>query len=101
MDKENKLKEMMQAVTDNTRKLPIIFPVHPRTAKILSNLGIIHERLQYVEPMSYLDFNNLVKNAKVVVTDWGRITEEPSLMGVPCLTLKDNTERPDHYPWHR
>lgn len=45
--------------------------------------------------MSYLDFNYLVKNAKAVVTDWGGITEEPTLTGVPCLTLKDNTERPE------
>lgn len=95
VDEEGKLKEMMQAIIDNTGDLPIIFPVHPRTAKILTGLGITHERLHYVEPLSYLEFNYLVKNAKAVVTDSGGITEETTVMGVPCMTLRDNTERPE------
>ena len=95
VDEEGKLKEMMQAIIDNTGDLPIIFPVHPRTAKILTNLGITHERLHYVEPLSYLEFNYIVKNAKAVITDSGGITEETTVMGVPCLTLRDNTERPE------
>lgn len=95
VDEESKLKEMMQAITDNTGNLSIIFPVHPRTAKILTSLGITHKRLHYVEPLSYLEFNYLVKNAKAVITDSGGITEETTVMGVPCLTLRDNTERPE------
>jgi UDP-N-acetylglucosamine 2-epimerase (non-hydrolysing) len=95
VDEEDKLKDMMQAIIDGTGNLPVIFPVHPRTAKILKNLGIEHERLHYVEPLSYLEFNFLVKNAKAVVTDSGGITEETTVMGVPCLTLRDNTERPE------
>lgn len=95
VDEEGKLKEMMQAIINNTGDLPIIFPVHPRTAKILTSLGITHERLHYVEPLSYLEFNYLVKKAKAVVTDSGGITEETTVMGVPCLTLRDNTERPE------
>jgi len=95
VDEEGKLKEMIQAIIDNTGGLPIIFPVHPRTAKILTGLGISHTRLHYVEPLSYLEFNYLVKNAKAVITDSGGITEETTVMGVPCLTLRDNTERPE------
>jgi len=95
VDEEDKLKEMMQAILDGTGDLPIIFPVHPRTAKILKNLGIAHDRLHYVEPLSYLEFNFLVREAKAVITDSGGITEETTVMGVPCLTLRDNTERPE------
>lgn len=95
VDEEEKLKAMMQAIIDGTGDLPVIFPVHPRTAKILKNLGIDHERLHYVEPLSYLEFNFLVQNAKAVVTDSGGITEETTIMNVPCLTLRDNTERPE------
>ena len=95
VDEEVKLKDMMQAIIDGTGDLPVIFPVHPRTAKILKNLGIEHDRLHYVEPLSYLEFNYLVKKAKAVITDSGGITEETTVMGVPCLTLRDNTERPE------
>lgn len=95
VDEEEKLKDMMQAIIDGTGDLPVIFPVHPRTAKILKNLGIDHERLHYVEPLSYLEFNYLVKNTKAVITDSGGITEETTIMNVPCLTLRDNTERPE------
>ncbi|GAA4313764.1 UDP-N-acetylglucosamine 2-epimerase (non-hydrolyzing) [Pontixanthobacter gangjinensis] len=95
VDEEEKLKEMMQAIIDGSGNLPVIFPVHPRTAKILKNLGIEHKNLHYVEPLSYLEFNYLVKYAKAVVTDSGGITEETTVMGVPCMTLRDNTERPE------
>ena len=95
VDEEGKLQEMMQAIMEGTGEHPIIFPVHPRTAKILTGLGISHNRLHYVEPLSYLEFNFLVKNAKAVITDSGGITEETTFMGVPCLTLRDNTERPE------
>ena len=95
VDEEEKLKSMMQAIIDGSNNLPVIFPVHPRTSKILKNLGIEHNNLHYVEPLSYLEFNYLVKNAKAVITDSGGITEETTVMGVPCLTLRDNTERPE------
>lgn len=95
VDEEGKLKEMMQSIIDNTGDHPVIFPVHPRTAKILTNMGITHKKLHYVEPLSYLEFNYLVKNAKAVITDSGGITEETTIMDVPCMTLRDNTERPE------
>ncbi|WP_107040034.1 non-hydrolyzing UDP-N-acetylglucosamine 2-epimerase [Brumimicrobium mesophilum] len=95
VDEETKLKDLMDEIINNTKDLPLIFPVHPRTAKILNNLGISHPRLHMVEPLSYLEFNYLVEKAKAVVTDSGGITEEASIMNVPCMTLRDNTERPE------
>lgn len=95
VDEEDQLKAMMDAILEGTGDLPVIFPVHPRTAKNLTQLGISDERLLYVEPLSYLEFNYLVKHAKAVITDSGGITEETTVMKVPCLTLRDNTERPE------
>ncbi|MGO1752626.1 MAG: non-hydrolyzing UDP-N-acetylglucosamine 2-epimerase [Psychroflexus sp.] len=95
VDEETKLKELMDEIVNNTNDLPLIFPVHPRTAKILKKLGIMHPRLHMVEPLSYLEFNYLVGRAKAVITDSGGITEEASILNVPCMTLRDNTERPE------
>lgn len=105
VDEENHLRAMMEQIIDNVHGLPVIFPIHPRTAKILKELmseGMneltIEERfpnLHIVEPLGYLEFNYLVERAKAVVTDSGGITEETTVMGVPCITLRDNTERPE------
>lgn len=104
VDEESHLKAMMEQIVTNVHGLPIIFPIHPRTAlrlKELVNEGVSelgNERfsnLHIVEPMGYLEFNYLVERAKAVVTDSGGITEETTVMGVPCITLRDNTERPE------
>ena len=95
VDEGAKLKELMNEIINNTHDMPLVFPVHPRTKKMLNELGIKHERLHMVDPMSYLEFNYLVERAFAVVTDSGGITEETTVMGVPCLTLRDNTERPE------
>ncbi|WP_225035055.1 non-hydrolyzing UDP-N-acetylglucosamine 2-epimerase [Winogradskyella sp. SM1960] len=95
VDEESQLKDMIDEIIANTQDLPLVFPVHPRTAKILERLHISHSRLHTVEPLSYLEFNYLVERAKAVITDSGGITEEASVMRVPCLTLRDNTERPE------
>ncbi|GAB3014350.1 UDP-N-acetylglucosamine 2-epimerase (non-hydrolyzing) [uncultured Cyclobacterium sp.] len=95
VDQEEKLKELIQEIIDHSGGLPLIFPVHPRTKKMLQNLGISHERLHMIDPLGYLEFNFLVESAKAVVTDSGGITEETTVMGVPCMTLRDNTERPE------
>ncbi|MDN3492056.1 non-hydrolyzing UDP-N-acetylglucosamine 2-epimerase [Winogradskyella bathintestinalis] len=95
VDEESQLKDMIDQIIANTQDLPLVFPVHPRTAKILERLNISHSRLHTVEPLSYLEFNFLVEKAKAVITDSGGITEEASVMRVPCLTLRDNTERPE------
>ncbi|MDG1275894.1 MAG: UDP-N-acetylglucosamine 2-epimerase (non-hydrolyzing) [Algoriphagus sp.] len=93
VDQEHKLKAMIDAILEGTKGLPIIFPVHPRTAKNLQSLGIDAPNLLMSDPLGYLEFNYLVKNAKGVITDSGGITEEASVMNVPCVTLRDNTER--------
>ncbi|MDK9557294.1 UDP-N-acetylglucosamine 2-epimerase (non-hydrolyzing) [Marinobacter sp. M216] len=95
VDQEHKLKALIGEIIAYSGELPLIFPVHPRTAKILTNLGINHSRLYLIEPLGYLQFNYLVKHAKAVLTDSGGITEETTVMGVPCMTLRDNTERPE------
>ena len=104
VDEESHLKAMMEQIITNVHELPIIFPIHPRTAlrlKELVNEGVSelgNERfrnLHIVEPMGYLEFNYLVERAMAVVTDSGGITEETTVMGVPCITLRDNTERPE------
>ncbi len=102
VDEENHLKALMEQIINNVHGLPIIFPIHPRTAKIFYNLWgdeiqlkTRFPNLHIVEPMGYLEFNYLVERAKAVVTDSGGITEETTVMGVPCITLRDNTERPE------
>lgn len=101
VDGTSQLQAMLSAIVAGCRGLPVIFPVHPRTAKTLrdladlpDNLGL-PESLHLVEPQPYLEFNFLVKHAKAVITDSGGITEETTVMGVPCLTMRDSTERPE------
>lgn len=95
VDEASQLKAMLDEIIENTEDLPLVFPVHPRTAKILEGLNVSPHRLHMIEPLSYLEFNYLVQNSKAVITDSGGITEEASIMSVPCLTLRDNTERPE------
>lgn len=95
VDEAEKLKRLMHEIVTNVRGLPIVFPIHPRTAKIFNELGIVADNLHIVEPLGYLEFNYLVERSKAVVTDSGGITEETTVMGVPCITLRDNTERPE------
>ena len=102
VDEENHLRQLMEQIITNVHGLPIIFPIHPRTAKVFYclwgdkvQLKQRFPNLHIVEPLGYLEFNYLVERAKVVVTDSGGITEETTVMGVPCITLRDNTERPE------
>ena len=95
VDEEYKLKELLEEIIANSQDMPLVFPVHPRTAKILANLGVNHPRLHLIEPLGYLEFNYLVERSMAVVTDSGGITEETTVLGVPCMTLRDNTERPE------
>jgi len=95
VDEMGKFSLLLQSIGGFTRELPVIFPVHPRTAKSLSNLDDIPPNIHLVDPQPYLEFNYLVKHAKAVITDSGGITEETTVMGVPCMTLRDSTERPE------
>lgn len=95
VDEAGKLKTLVAQIMDHSAGLPVIFPVHPRTARIFRDLNITHPRLYTIEPLGYLEFNYLVERSKAVITDSGGITEETTVMGVPCITLRDNTERPE------
>lgn len=95
VDEERVLKSLIDEIIANTQDLPLVFPVHPRTAKILNNIGISHERLHMIEPLGYLEFNYLVERSKAVITDSGGITEETTVMGIPCMTVRNSTERPE------
>ncbi len=86
---------LLSMVRSGTRGLPVVFPVHPRTAKTLHGLPERWPELLAVEPQPYLEFNYLVRQAKGVITDSGGVTEETTVMGVPCMTLRDSTERPE------
>ncbi len=95
VDGVQQLLRLLQAIAEGTRELPVVFPVHPRTAKTLQASPELPAKIHFVEPQPYLEFNWLVKHAKAVITDSGGITEEATVMGVPCLTLRDSTERPE------
>ncbi|MDP2365046.1 MAG: UDP-N-acetylglucosamine 2-epimerase (non-hydrolyzing) [Ignavibacteria bacterium] len=95
VDEGRKLKSHLKEIVTNVQGLPVIFPIHPRTEKIFNDLGIDEPNLIITAPLSYLEFNFLVERAKAVLTDSGGITEETTVMGVPCFTLRDNTERPE------
>lgn len=110
VDEETHLRALMEQIITNVHGDPIVFPIHPRTAKIFyglwgsasdsvqENRAALHKvfpNLHIVDPMGYLEFNYLVQHSRAVVTDSGGITEETTVMGVPCITLRDNTERPE------
>jgi len=86
---------LLDAISESTRGLPVIFPLHPRTSKNIQTMIKVPSNIHLVDPQPYLEFNFLVKSSKAVITDSGGITEETTVMGIPCLTLRDNTERPE------
>lgn len=91
------LGSILDTLTKISRHLPIIFPIHPRTKQRISDFGLTvfsNGNLNLIDPLGYLDFLALEKNAQVVITDSGGIQEETTYLGVPCLTLRENTERP-------
>ncbi len=95
VDEVDKLQRTIQAIVNNVRDFPIIFPIHPRTVSVFRAGGIVADNLKIIEPLGYLEFNYLVQHSMAVITDSGGITEETTVMHVPCLTLRDNTERPE------
>lgn len=95
VDEGNKLKSIISTIVEHSHGLPIIFPVHPRTSLMLKKIGINYDNLFFIEPLSYLEFNYLVKFSKAVITDSGGITEEATVLSIPCMTLRENTERPE------
>ena len=95
VDSTEKLAELLGAIDAIAAQVPVIFPVHPRTQQRLSSAGIqTHPQLKLIPPIGYLDFLCLLSKATMVLTDSGGIQEETTALGVPCLTLRENTERP-------
>lgn len=94
VDETKKLEETLKQILRNANGIPVIFPVHPRTSKALKALNLPQE-LYLIDALGYLEFNYLVKHCKAVLTDSGGITEETTVLGIPCLTLRNNTERPE------
>ena len=95
VDSIEKLEDMLRFLANLANGKVIIFPVHPRTQSKLENLQDLPKNIIFTEPLPYLEFAYLVKNAKAVITDSGGIQEETTYLKVPCLTLRENTERPE------
>jgi UDP-N-acetylglucosamine 2-epimerase (non-hydrolysing) len=98
VDDRDVLRRLVAALGDVAAELPLLFPVHPRTAARIRDLGlggsIDATRLRLVPPIGYVDFLGLTSGARLVLTDSGGIQEESLILGIPCLTLRENTERP-------
>ncbi len=89
------LEGLLQTINDNVFGKKVIFPMHPRTKKMYDQLTLNFENLVITGPMSYLEFIYLIKNSLGVITDSGGITEETTVLGIPCITLRNSTERPE------
>ena len=99
VDNPASLKSLCDMINHLSERMPIIFPVHPRTRKNLENTGLISEladnpQIKLLEPLNYINFMNLIFNCRLAVTDSGGLQEETTYLGIPCLTLRPNTERP-------
>lgn len=96
VDEPEALAELVDTLDVLAERLPLVFPVHPRTRKRMADLGLAfsHPNIRVIEPIGYLDFVALQRNAKVVITDSGGVQEETTYLCVPCLTVRENTERP-------
>jgi UDP-N-acetylglucosamine 2-epimerase (non-hydrolysing) len=99
VDTRASFERILDALEAIAAKLPIVFPVHPRTRKTIAALGLSErvssiKDLKTIDPLGYLDFLNLSSRARLVLTDSGGIQEETTALGIPCLTLRENTERP-------
>jgi UDP-N-acetylglucosamine 2-epimerase (non-hydrolysing) len=95
VDDPEALSGIVSTLTDIARRLPLVFPVHPRTRERLKGAGMSDDSgIRMIDPLGYLEFISLVSAARIVMTDSGGVQEESTFLGVPCLTLRDNTERP-------
>ncbi len=102
VDDKEILKGILETISAIGEQLPVIFPIHPRTRKMIERFGFQkyfsvnkgEAGIRLVEPLGYLDFLHLTMNAKMVLTDSGGIQEETTVLGVPCITMRHNTERP-------
>jgi UDP-N-acetylglucosamine 2-epimerase (non-hydrolysing) len=94
VDDPTVLGPIIEALTDISKTMPVLFPIHPRTAKRVQDFGLSLDGLRTMPPLGYLEFLSLESTATFVLTDSGGLQEETTILGVPCLTLRNNTERP-------
>jgi UDP-N-acetylglucosamine 2-epimerase (non-hydrolysing) len=99
VDDKDTFHDILSALEKIEKNIPIIFPIHPRSRKMLEKFQLLSRidkmrQLKLIEPLGYLDFLNLMANATFILTDSGGIQEETTVLGIPCLTLRNNTERP-------
>jgi UDP-N-acetylglucosamine 2-epimerase (non-hydrolysing) len=99
VDDAGVLVRILDALEELGKRLPIIFPAHPRTVKMIEELDLSarlerNRNLKMISPLGYLDFLRLYSGARLVLTDSGGIQEETTVLGIPCITLRENTERP-------
>lgn len=102
VDDRKTLSGILESLAEIAREMPIVFPIHPRTRKMVGQFGLDHyfnegkkvEGIWLTEPLGYLEFLHLNMNARMVLTDSGGLQEETTVLGVPCITLRHNTERP-------
>lgn len=96
VDEETSLRALLEAIGEAGRQMPVVWPIHPRTRERIESFGLDVESLGFLltEPLGYYDFQRLLAESRLVLTDSGGIQEETTVLGVPCLTLRENTERP-------
>lgn len=99
VDDPQVFERLLDAVTQIQQKIPILFPAHPRTVRRIDEFGFaerleIARNLRVIDPLGYLEFLDMMMHAKLVLTDSGGIQEETTILGIPCLTIRENTERP-------
>lgn len=95
VDDPEKLRALVSALNELARDVTVVFPIHPRTRRNVEAAGLSETaKIRLIDPLGYLDFLNLMDHSRVVITDSGGIQEETTVLGVPCLTVRDNTERP-------
>ena len=94
VDDSDTLKRILQSLAEVSERLAVVFPAHPRTRQRIADFGIKVEKLHLLDPVPYIEFLALQRGATVVITDSGGIQEETTFLGIPCLTVRNNTERP-------
>ena len=98
VDDRDLFRNLLETVRLVSEKIPVVFPVHPRTRKVLDDHGLQTyldtERIVCLPPLGYLEMLGLISSARLVMTDSGGLQEETTVVGVPCITLRENTERP-------
>ena len=97
VDNKKRLKGILDSLTRIHKKtgMPLVFPVHPRTEKMIGSFGLKLKGFNLIKPLGFLEFLQLESHARLALTDSGGVQEETCILNVPCVTLRDSTERPE------